>query len=223
MKLGERGGEVDDFGFDAPGALGGVDQKGAGGGGGGQAACGGPGGDVLEGARQQGAVGVGQGPALRTGQDGGEPAEQAAGAGAQVDQARARGEGAGEGVRQGGAAGGGVVGLAQGEPVAVEGFRHSVGLGKEERKMFFFEKKNQKTFIRWAGISGGEAGSEWMKSFCFFFFRKRRPYFESFSSAVAKAVPWVRQSGRVWPAVQAASAISARSSVSKITRRRALE
>jgi hypothetical protein len=36
--------------------------------------------------------------------------------------------------------------------------------------MFFFEKKNQKTFIRLRAPGMGEGE----KSFCFFFFRKRR-------------------------------------------------
>ncbi|MCC6718728.1 MAG: hypothetical protein IT555_12660 [Acetobacteraceae bacterium] len=39
--------------------------------------------------------------------------------------------------------------------------------------MFFFEKKNQKTFIRYPGST---AITNDQKSFCFFFFRKRRPF-----------------------------------------------
>jgi hypothetical protein len=41
----------------------------------------------------------------------------------------------------------------------------------KEASMFFFEKKNQKTFPRWHACQTTSKGE---KSFCFFFFRKRR-------------------------------------------------
>jgi hypothetical protein len=48
---------------------------------------------------------------------------------------------------------------------------HFAAVSAGEVRAFFFEKKNQKTFIRllvaWHGRKVG-------KSFCFFFFRKRR-------------------------------------------------
>jgi hypothetical protein len=40
----------------------------------------------------------------------------------------------------------------------------------QKASMFFFEKKNQKTFPTWHTRQRGKRG----KSFCFFFFRKRR-------------------------------------------------
>ncbi len=47
------------------------------------------------------------------------------------------------------------------------------GRAVEGRKQFFFEKKNQKTFVPGGG-AWTTFGAEGAKSFCFFFFRKRR-------------------------------------------------
>jgi hypothetical protein len=44
------------------------------------------------------------------------------------------------------------------------------GQSGEERKQFFFEKKNQKTFAYWARACGQSQG---MKVFCFFFSKKK--------------------------------------------------
>jgi hypothetical protein len=44
------------------------------------------------------------------------------------------------------------------------------GQSGEERKQFFFEKKNQKTFAYWARACGP---SEGVKVFCFFFSKKK--------------------------------------------------
>jgi hypothetical protein len=41
----------------------------------------------------------------------------------------------------------------------------------KEASMFFFEKNNQKTFAR---LQARQTASKREKSFCFFFFRKRR-------------------------------------------------
>jgi hypothetical protein len=40
--------------------------------------------------------------------------------------------------------------------------------------MFFFEKKNQKIFTRWHARQQIRRTRQRVKSFCFFFFRKRR-------------------------------------------------
>ena len=40
--------------------------------------------------------------------------------------------------------------------------------------MFFFEKKNQKTFHSFGSVTWHRLGPNEKKSFCFFFFRKRR-------------------------------------------------
>jgi hypothetical protein len=45
--------------------------------------------------------------------------------------------------------------------------------GKQGR-MFFFEKKNQKTFARLLTHGAMRVSQKRIKSFCFFFFRKRR-------------------------------------------------
>jgi hypothetical protein len=44
------------------------------------------------------------------------------------------------------------------------------GQSGQERKQFFFEKKNQKTFAYWARACGQ---SEGVKVFCFFFSKKK--------------------------------------------------
>jgi len=44
-------------------------------------------------------------------------------------------------------------------------------MGGTPSKTFFFEKKNQKNFSNFAP---GKMGAKSEKSFCFFFFRKRR-------------------------------------------------
>jgi hypothetical protein len=41
----------------------------------------------------------------------------------------------------------------------------------EESKQFFFEKKNQKTFVYWTSAPGWR-GSQYPKVFCFFFFKE---------------------------------------------------
>ena len=46
--------------------------------------------------------------------------------------------------------------------------------GREE-SMFFLERKNQRTFAHGVPGPSHAAGVLWAKSFCFFFFRKRRP------------------------------------------------
>jgi hypothetical protein len=56
------------------------------------------------------------------------------------------------------------------------------------RKQFFFEKKNQKTFIRLHPSSPGETGAnasfcQWMKFFCFFLFTKRRLFLSRHATA----------------------------------------
>jgi len=53
---------------------------------------------------------------------------------------------------------------------------------KEGRKVFFFEKKKQKTFIHWLG-AGCEPRGQGIKVFCFFFSKKKA--FLSFLNAVA--------------------------------------
>jgi hypothetical protein len=42
----------------------------------------------------------------------------------------------------------------------------------EERKQFFFEKKNQKTFVSWA-CAAGENRDSGIKVFCFFSSEKK--------------------------------------------------
>jgi hypothetical protein len=47
-------------------------------------------------------------------------------------------------------------------------FRPAPGQSGEGRKLFFFGKKNQKTFESWACLSG-KAEAKYAKVFCFFF------------------------------------------------------
>jgi hypothetical protein len=49
-------------------------------------------------------------------------------------------------------------------------------LVKRVRKTFFFEKKKQKTFGPWGIWRGVCQRPQDQKSFCFFFFRKRRSF-----------------------------------------------
>ena len=56
--------------------------------------------------------------------------------------------------------------------------------------MFFFEKKNQKTF-KFLVECLPQYRSKWMKSFCFFFFRKRRFFLPYPPALIRRIVPVV--------------------------------
>ena len=94
------------------------------------AACRGPVRDVRIGRIEQRGILVGEKPDLRPRDHGREPAEQAAGAASEVEQARARGQVRDQRRGQCGAAGGGVERLAQRERVRVEGLAHASASAK---------------------------------------------------------------------------------------------
>jgi hypothetical protein len=56
--------------------------------------------------------------------------------------------------------------------------------------MFFFEKKNQKTFIRFGELPGfrlNELPDAFVKVFCFFFSKKKNPCLSSHDSSLPRA------------------------------------
>ncbi len=66
-----------------------------------------------------------------------------------------------------------------------------MGLGRrdfEGSKQFFFEKKNQKTFVSWVPVSGKSA-TALTEAFCFFFSKKRFPYFNDAPTSATLAAP----------------------------------